>query len=417
MSQAGVYYNFFRQTATTLLDDDPIDVENASSSVSTFYSAVPYHDKLLLFSSQSQHTLTSGDLLTNKTVSITLSTQYDSLTVPPPMNVGSSVLFAFPRGAYSGVREYFVQDNVDVNEAADVTAHVPNYILGNIVRIAVSTTEEFAVVQTDAGTNALWVYQWKWDQNSKVQSAWHEWTFDVAPVAADFVADVLYLVFLRPGYGMILEKIDLLRRTDPGVAYVTHLDHRCHPASASYDSGTRQTTLVIPTPHDVVYTVVSASGVQREVVSQSDAGSGTTSLVVQGNVATTAWVGVAYTFSYTFTPPFIKQPSSNGSGLLTNSDGRLQIKTMRVRYSDTGYFDVTVQPDVINSYVTKFRGRLLGSSNNVIGRMSLESDTLEFPVRARNENLIVTLTNDSFRPSAFLSAEWTGDFTPRSRRV
>lgn len=418
LSEAGNDLNFWRTTAVTLIDSDPIDIENGSASVAIFYAAVPFHDKLILFSQESQHTLTggltsNGDVLSNVTARLTLSTQYDALTVPRPINVGSSIYFPYNRGDFSGVREYFVQDQSDSYDSADITAHVPTYIAGSIYSLSANMSDEYCVFLSDGSPNSLYLYQWKWSDQTKAQSAWGRWDFDAPVIAAEFLANKLYLIFQRSD-GVYLEFVDFLKLQDPGSPYITHLDRRDSPVSPTVTNG--QTSFL--TPYTATnLTVVTAMGRVLPVVSQTNNMDGTWTVVVTGTATTSDWVGVPYTFCYQFTPPFVKGRIMPGDAALPNYDGRLQIYTFRIRYNLSGYFQAIVQPDPVNTYTTTFTGKITSSQFNVIGASPLESGTLTLPIRAWNEGLVIKLVNNSHKPCAFISAEWTGQFTPRSRRV
>lgn len=418
LSEAGNDLNFWKTTAVTLVDSDPIDIENGSANVAIFYSAIPFNDKLILFSQESQHTLTggltaNGDVLSNVTARLTLSTQYDALTVPRPINVGSSIYFPYDRGDFSGVREYFVSDQSGANNSADITAHVPTYIEGTIYSLSANMSEEFCVFLADGAPNSLYLYQWKWSDQTKAQSAWGRWDFDGAVVGAEFISNKLYLIFQRSD-GVYLELVDFLKLQDAGSTYITNLDRRVHPGSTSVSGG--QTSFQLPYTATGLL-VVTAVGRNLPVVSQTSNGDGTYTVVVSGTATTSDWVGIPYTFLYEFTPPFMKGRIMPGDAALPNYDGRLQIGTFRIRYNETGYFQATVQPDPVNTYTVVFTGRITSSQNNILGSSPVESGTLTLPVRALNEGLVIRLQSSSYKPCAFISAEWTGQFTPRSRRV
>jgi hypothetical protein len=69
-STAGDYGNFWRNTMTTLLDSDLVDVALATNKVSILKYAVPFNDTMMLFADQSQFSLSVRDVLTPTSVSI-----------------------------------------------------------------------------------------------------------------------------------------------------------------------------------------------------------------------------------------------------------------------------------------------------------------------------------------------------------
>jgi hypothetical protein len=69
-SEADEYFNFFRTTTQQLLDSAPIDVGLSHTKVAILQHAIPFQEKLMLFSKQSQFVLRGADVLSPKTVHI-----------------------------------------------------------------------------------------------------------------------------------------------------------------------------------------------------------------------------------------------------------------------------------------------------------------------------------------------------------
>lgn len=403
LSQAAEFLNFWPTTATTILDDDRIDYKLGGVAVAYLYHAIPFLDQLLLFSDQSQLTLSHGDTLTQKTVASTPTTFFDGQSDVKPVNVGSSIYFTFKRGGYTGVREYFAQSQAKINDAAEITAHCPNYLSDGARLIAASTTLNTAAVITTG--NCLWIYQWLWNGNEKVQSAWHKWTFDAPPVGCFFIADTLYVLF-QGSISLWLEKCELSKVVDDGLEYIVHLDRRVTLTRDSFADGVSTFTLPY---HDSRLRAVSAGTVLTAAYATD------TTVAVLGDHETCTF-GIPYTFKAVLSQPFIKEQAKAG-GTVAVGGPRFQIARYDIRYDNTGYFNVEVKPDVYNSYNYQFTGRMLGSQYTVLGGVALASGVFKVPVRARNEELTVTITNDSFMPCAILSVDWIGNYNPKAQRI
>jgi hypothetical protein len=69
-SEADEYFNFFRTTTQQLLDSAPIDVGLSHTKVAVLQHALPFQEKLMLFSDNSQFVLRGADVLSPKTVAI-----------------------------------------------------------------------------------------------------------------------------------------------------------------------------------------------------------------------------------------------------------------------------------------------------------------------------------------------------------
>ena len=133
-------YNFFRNTVTTLLDGDLIDLQVSSEKVTFLKHAIQFQSDLVIFSDNGQFVLKGGDLLTPRTVSITRATTYETDNSVPPIGVGQYIYFPFERGVNTGVKEFMVNADSDVYLAEEITSHVPAYIPDNIISMTASET-------------------------------------------------------------------------------------------------------------------------------------------------------------------------------------------------------------------------------------------------------------------------------------
>src|SRR5439155_22555674 len=64
---------------------------------------------------------------------------------------------------------------------------------------------------------------------------------------------------------------------------------------------------------------------------------GHTTYILKGN-CTSFFAGVRYAFRYVFSPFIMREQAPSGTGSQAVTEGRLQIRKVRVAYSQTGYF-------------------------------------------------------------------------------
>ena len=171
LSTAGDYGNFWRNTMTTLLDSDIVDVALTTNQVSILKYALPFNDTMMLFADQSQFSLGVRDVLTPTSVSIDLATGFEMDDVQP-VRIGSEVYFVSKSGDYSRIREYFVNDETLMTDASDVTAHVPRFVPSDVVAMAASDVEDCLLLmsETTGYTNRIYVYKVFWSGDQKAQS-------------------------------------------------------------------------------------------------------------------------------------------------------------------------------------------------------------------------------------------------------
>ena len=394
MSEAGSYFNFFQNTVITLVDSGPLDVAVSNNTVSILKHAVPFSEQLLLFSDLTQFVLRAEDILAPDTVSIDVTTQFEASLRSKPVGAGKYIFFATQSGSSSGVREYFVETDTDTNDAANITAHVPSYIKGEITKLTASSNEDTLTALSDDNKSDVYIYRYYWSGNEKLQSAWSKWVFDGDVLNVDFDKSEIYMIIKR-GTDVCLEKINLgtdtaIDDTDDGIPIL--LDRRVKLETGGV-------TTVPYTHNDTIY--VSQGG--SEIAASDVAGK-----LSDGEVV---FAGIPYTFKYQFSEQVIK---NEGNPVTI---GRLQLRNMNIVYNDSGFFNTKVTPFKRNTTTKVFTGRNLGSLNNVIGKVSIDSGTFSFPVLAKSNQVTIELESDSFLPCAFQSAEWEGFYVLRSRRI
>jgi hypothetical protein len=284
-SEADEYFNFFRTTTQQLLDSAPIDVGLSHTKVAVLQHALPFQEKLVLFSDNSQFVLRGADVLSPKTVAISPVTEYDISDGIAPLALGPYIYFPFNRGQFEGMFEYFVDNNTEVFEAEEITSQIPKYIPSSIKRMAGSASESMVLLQDDTNQNLLYVYKYFWSNKEKIQSAWQKWEFDDNVTGFDFIDSTLYLIL--DGKTLVEMPVENAL-TDEGLDYTLLLDNRVDGSvpSVSYDSLDNETTISnLPDGYGVeVTTDVDGNVTSTNVAVYTKGGSGRT---VSGSGAST----------------------------------------------------------------------------------------------------------------------------------
>lgn len=430
-SRSGDFFNFFRGTSTAVLDDDPIDVGVSHSKVSILRHAVPFAETLLLFSDQTQFRLGKTDVLTPSTVSIDQTTEYECSLKAKPVGCGRYVYFTVNRGAYTGLKEYYIDATTEVLDATEVTSHVPRYVPGNVFKLVASTTEDCLVALSNDDRSKVFIYKFYWIDNEKAQASWSHWEFapGVEILSADFIESSLYFIVKRSD-GVHIEYLDLESgKTETGWNVAVHLDKTITEAQTTniaYNVVTDKTSFRLPFTYsaeeqELLQVVVAPGGTRPAGVVANgitfSSYSGFTVVSLPGDwSAQPIYIGLKYTFEYEYSELAIREQAGNG-GENVVSEGRLQLRRMSVLYSKTGYFKAEVLAIGKQPYTYTFTGRVLGSSNNVLGEVPIEAGKFKFPLMGHNTKLTIKLINDSYLPSHFLSSEWEGFYVLRSKRL
>ena len=465
-SQSAEYYNFFNTTTLTFVESNPIDVAVSNNQISILKQAIPFSESLLLFSDLNQFRLSAGEILAADTVAVDVTTQFEADLLSKPVGAGKYVYFATKRGDFGGVREYFVETDTETNDAADITAHVPTYIEGQIRKLAASSNEDLLLMLTDGEKDVVYVYKWYFNKNEKLQSSWSKFKIGEVFKAKDTSATVEILqaefdgseivMLVKYSYAegtlsgsnvvtgtkteVTLERLQLSRditedQTDDKIPVL--LDRRFEVGSGgSYTSG-----------HNVPYYYLDDAGSRQSFnvaydgvaprfpVGQANAGSPIpTSVAAHIDDFLTfvsqdgseipakdvpqaitdgkkVWGGLKYTFKYQFSEQVIK---NNNVAITT---GRMQIRNFHIVFSDTSFFKVKIRPDNRNETVKTFTGRVLGSEENKVGITPISTGSFKVPVLAESSKVTITLESDSHLPCAFQSAEYEAMYKDRTRRL
>jgi hypothetical protein len=425
LSAASDYFRFFRKTVIQLLDDDPIDVGSGHSKVSLMKHAAFAAEKLVLFSEQTQFILGGSDLFTPRTVEIKPATDIECMLELEPKASGGSIFFGFRRGDSSGIMEYYVAADTGLFTPHDVTEQCPSYLPAAVDRLEVCDTENLLALSSTSEANSLYLYRYYKRGNDRLQSAWFKYEFS-APVLGHFFTDSrLFLVMDRsiPGLPQItLEYVETATNvTDASAAYTMRLDRRTSPQGAVvYNSGANTTTATLPYSVDadtpLVVTTSASLGSPNYGQVLTEVSRTATSITVRGNHTAALWIGSPYVMSVTLSRPLLRETRPNGSSSAV-SQGRFQVRYGTIIYDRTLAFQVLVQPRGRDVFTKDFKASEIGVSTTVGAQPEISEGKFRFPVFSKNDQVTITLYNDTPYPCSFLSLDWEALYTARAQRV
>jgi hypothetical protein len=411
LSRASDYFNFFPTTALEVLDDDPIDVAASTTQVNILQSALPFNSNLLLDSNQQQFILTAGDsILTPKTVQIKPITKYNTSPTCMPTSAGTNLYYAVPLGKYSGIKEYFVQPDTFVTDAADITSHVDRYIPSDITTLLSCVPVNMIFAFGESNPNTLYQYSYLWQGNDKVQSAWTKWTLDDAILGLTTIDYYLYLLVKKANTNQVcMLKMDLTHVNTGELSFRVYLDKQVS-LTGSYDSTTNQTTWTLPyTDASTAFKVInSVTGLELAIKTKvSD-----TTITAIGNYSTVPYyIGKTYTSTYRFSEWYNKQNENKVGDL----EGKLQLKKLLLHFEESGPFRIVVTPYRREAIVHDYSGIILGLT--YLDTPILVSKIASFLLMCNSKSTTIDLICDSYLPVRFILAELIGNFVSSARLV
>jgi len=444
-SEAGNFYNFFPKTVTTLLDDAPIDVSLKYTNGAALKHAVVFNDSLTIFSETKQFKVESNGNLTQSTISVVPSTEFDSNGDIKPVGAQNVLYFASTKGGFSSIKEYFIEADTIRSDATELTAHVPKYIPGDIKQLITAQSSDLILALTESGR--VFVYKYFTDGEKKLQSSWSEWTFSTVNKIHAIYAIGDYIHFICATHSQpqgtnitnyhwnysnlslttmvinINPALDTVQaKTSNGtLEYITTLLDDKHTITTINNGGGISTRASLSNmknmPSSATDKLVAINKATGEVLST------TSGLTQYGSfdiyfdsplpVGTEVVVGFSYEFQYRLSPQYIRE--NNGTQAVQS--GRLQLKSMRVGFEGTGYFKVEVTPINRATSTYEYTGQVINQLGSTVGLPSLSDGTFKFPVLSKNDSVTVDIKSDSFLPCAFQTIEWEGFYTILSKRI
>lgn len=433
MSRYGDYFNLFKASATQTLDTDPIDVAVSHAKVSDINHAVTYNETLILWGQNVQFQIAATDLLTPTTVSFNQTTEFPCSPDCRPVGAGSYLYFAYTRGSKTALKEYFVDAESVSKDGTDITSHVPSYIPSGVDELVPCPTENVIIALSAGRRKSMYVYNYFWDGDRKVQSAWHRWDFgdNVQIMSAQFVESKLWVTFLS-GDIITMESLNFAPyQTSQDVDFLVHLDRQIteDEVTVTYDTVRDETILQLPFPASSIFQIVAKEGnpkstlfrsgrqrftgyVEGEDVGYRVAGD---KIIVPYQLER-FWLGVPYTMKYRFSTLTMRKQLPTGE-MVAVVDGRLQLRRMSLAYIDSGYFRVEVTPARRDTAIYPMTAKTVGDYGSRVGRIGLKTGAFTFSVLSKNTDVTIDLINDTFLPSTILSADWQGVYSTKGTRV
>ena len=201
---------FFRSTVSSLLNSDAIEVGAGMNSAAAYEWAIPFQKDLVLFSRTYQAVIPSGNsAITPATATVVPTSAHETDTTSSPITLGRTLMYCTPKSEdFFGAMEMIPSNYTDSQYISqDSTPHLPKF-MGGRCRFAVSSgVASLALFSPSGDPYSLVVHEYHWDGDSKVQQAWHQWTFEYPIACAYFASDVVVLAFIQNG-NIVLGTVD-----------------------------------------------------------------------------------------------------------------------------------------------------------------------------------------------------------------
>ena len=448
LSRTREFFEFFPETVTTVLDTDPIDLVASNNRVSVLRYAVPYQDELILFSSQYQFRFNAAEtVLTPATAQITVLTQYELDPLLRPQQVGGGIVFCQANGGWSQFREFSFRGagTALTADTQDLTGYVSSYIPRNVYKAAVNDTGNSAYfISNETGyENRIYVYKFFFRNTGngveRAQSSWSYWQLNGKVLQIVCIREVLYCL-IQQGDQVFLELIPVQDRSntsvyplllDRGISTTADTPAALRVAPGAYNATTKKTTWTLPftmlAPTEAWSALTqssaspSASGGFVGGVLLASGSSGNT-LVARGDwSAAEVFFGESFQFRYRFSR--FQYKKEMGGGKASVNYMRTQVRSAKLRYHETGYFEIHVFPEYRESGKYIFDGTVLAVRDSQIGQLASDDEDAQryyegvfnIPIMSRGNQCLVEIRNSTPHPCKFSTCEWAAILSGKTR--
>ncbi len=431
MSCSGDYFNFFRETTQTIIDTDPVELASDTGYVSNFRASVGFDGDLVLFSDRGQHIISGESVVTpNNLVPVRTTTNFDMQEGGKAISCGESVMFPYNYGSFTGIREYFTDSVVDTKRARPVTEHVNQLMLNKVKRITSSSSLNQLVIQLKDDP-VLYVYNWLWQGNEKVQSAWGRWrihdTIDIEYM--QFLETRLYIVFTNSDDslmgGSVTKKIGYIEGDMPdselGLTFNAAMDYQWQAKAVRRSDGDWNvislSDQVSPLLHFQNHKCILVSGCHQEYVGVEVDLDTDNHMFRDEDYSDLDEMRIilGYPMAIEYAPSLPYPKSDDGTA--STGLNRMQIGCLYVNYESAGdckSYLTTASEQVIETYLYP---RVIGAPSNIVGFAKGVAGVFKIPIRTKFDKYTWRLTTESHIPFKLREIEYTGSYSPRKRTM
>ena len=425
MSQAGDYFNFFGQSALTVVASDPIDVSTSSTKPGILRAAVPAAQGLVLFSSGEQFLLTGADeALTPDTVSIRTLSRYEYDINVDLADLGTSTAFVTKSPSFSRVFEVETVGSNDSPFIQDLTEAVPEWIPSTITLTAGSAQSSLLALAGPA-SKSVWLFSYYSNGRERVQRAWFRWDLSGLVQAMTIENDVFWVV-TKQANSYVIQKLNLVQsaaastiRTTSGSRVEPSLDLWKTNATLAVSGSDTKVYLPFTPDTSLNLTLVTANpttsgpisdnaGVIYQPTTFGSDGGGNYALV-EGEDLTGVNVIVGYSFQYEVELPTFFFRREN----FTDYTAYTVVSRAKFNFGLSG--DVTLQvlaggrDDWSEVAGSKIMNQYLLNDIPMV-----EEGVFSLPIHQRNTNFTLKVLSSSPFPVSLNTITWEGNYNPRT---
>lgn len=420
MSKSGNAKRFYRSTVTELQDADRIDIASGSAQNSVFRQAIQFNRDLVLIGDSMQAVIPTGaGLLSPNNASIVLTSELSCDSRVMPVLAGQTVLYATRRSyEYAGMLELIPsQYTASQYMSQDVTMHIPRFMAGRLRTTASSNVNNMVVVGGSGDMNTLYVYEYQWGSEGKLQAAWHSWSFGYKVLSHHFAREKLVMFLANDS-----NEVHVIR-LDPREGYDQQSELRLPYLDLYTDVELENGKCYIPEHlRSAVQngTSIGLAHYGEDRRTGDEVGIADVNLdnfevtAVQGTPDGTYYIGLKYKSAVSPTPPMLKDQDGKVFGT-----GRTRLMRFEMVLQNSGTFQVAIKDtsrDV--DRLGKFTGVIMNSVELAgVNGLWFSNGSVQIPCRSNADTTALVVLTDSTRELNILDISYLIKYNSRARKL
>ena len=417
-------YNFYRASALTTTDGDPIDLEAASNTTVDLIDGVPTTQGLVVFSANEQFIMTAGSngTLTPSTAALKSISKY-SVSDINPVELNGSLMFCNTVPGYTRVFSMITQGENDSPILTDISKIVTTWIPETIDRLAVDNNNGFIALY-GPNEDCIYFFRVYSEGNQIVVKSWFKWELPGPVQGFTVINDVFYIGMFHAGRlkvvsGSINPSDASFTLEGSGDVVNPTMDLMREPTALTYNDTRDNTYLTLtgyttPTTADpsFQFTAIlnSESGAPGTFwrLRQDDQG-----WYIQGDITNYASdeILVGYTYDFLIDLPttfFVGPGGADYTASLT-----LARYKFAIGLTGSMTFNVITKtpttPEVSTSVQEVTQANFYTADTVAFERQRI----FDIPLHRKNGDFNFEIKSDSPYPSSLLSLKWEGLYSPR----
>ena len=413
------YTDMFNQTATISLITDPINVRSTSAvGNTTLKYAVTFNRDILVFGTNGSQFIFGGrQTISPSNATFVPVSSFDIDLNTRPSAIANNIPFMSYTGQYTQVHELFATGQDNNFDRRTLTNHVPRYIVGQPTMFANSDSANVMMV-TGSDRTSVKVYEYLWVDNTRVQSAWSEWSFP-AEIVSMYIDKGIAVFWTRSEHGALtMVRMELDKQDTEALSYPLHVDEWRKVTLNDTDTiavamSDLTGTLVVKASDGIKLRVLSTviANATQYTNGEPQEGTITLSTTYTGDV----YVGFRYKTRFVPTMPVMK----DGDGVTITRAG-ISVADFLITFEQTGKFTMTRETDfeVPAAYWSlDYSGRTLGDPDFILGTVAIDDGQIDFPFSELTTTSRLVLECEEHTPMTLTDIEWSGQVNYTSKRL